>query len=205
MDSELEKLLVKDVSPEQLEACKEALEILSTDEKIEFSTHIVMLFSSEELSDFYDAIEVLRPQEEDKENSIHEFISQAIEVRQRIEVIFNDQALSPYQLLLPPEFNADLFIQFRDLCNTLTEKNAVEFATHLVAITPRDNRGHMARNVNLAFGERSDLAIALEAALLKVMPVATIPNYRMFPYECTSGEQKTAAVFDDAEMDMGPG
>jgi len=209
MDAELEKLLTPDVTAEQLEACKQALEELDEDSKIDFATELVLQFPSEELSDFYDRIERLRPQNESKEEEaeeeychIHQALSQAMEARSWLEAIFNEANERPYEMILSDKFNIDLFNQFHKLCIQMTDGIEDDCANFLAERTPPEYRNAVALRLNHAFEERSKLAIAIGAALTicAIQRTSLASSGGMYSGRSPSIEQKNDKASEDKEM-----
>ncbi|WP_133128099.1 hypothetical protein [Legionella nagasakiensis] len=175
MREELETLLTEPLTSEKLAQNVRILDALPPEEKIDVATNMVLSVAAESLRDFNYAVEALRHPEKDEE-TFHATISQALEVRQRLESILDLRNRYPHRQFLAPEFNVDLYIKFSSLCSALIETQADRLAARLAETTPVANKSTLARNINLAFGERSLLAQAINEAILRPSSPTTTPQ-----------------------------
>lgn len=164
MKHELECLLSADISADELATNKALLDSLTMDEKIEFSTKIITLFPTNKLANMVHLVEALR-HPLDNTNSFYEIVTKALDVRQRIEGMLDCRNPHPHYELIKPEFDQSNYLQFQTLSNQLVEKNAEILAERLATITPAENTSELVRNINLAFGERSAIALSIEKAM----------------------------------------
>ncbi|AHE65607.1 hypothetical protein [Legionella oakridgensis] len=199
MQEKLEALLRGPLTSEELTENRLLLDALPSREKIDIATQMVLSVASESLRAFNYDVEALRHPEKNEE-TFHETISQALEVRQRLESILDLRNRHPHRQLLAPEFNVDLYIKFSFLCISLIAEQAEKLAARLAETTPFEHKSELARNINLAFGERSPLALAINEAMLARTSSPTRTRQAIFSNSTVAAEQQPPSFSEASQF-----
>lgn len=166
MRSELEALLKDEITADVLASNRTLLDELTPEEKIDMASRMVLSIQGESLRTFHHVKEALRHPKTTRE-SFYDVISQALEVRQRLASLLDERNHAPHNQLLSPEFCGDMYRKFALLSRALITDSAQQIAERLSTTTPKERQSELARNVNLAFGERSTFAMQINQSLAK--------------------------------------
>ncbi|BCA93974.1 hypothetical protein TUM19329_03350 [Legionella antarctica] len=134
---------------------REELNKLSTKEKQNLASRMILACPQEELDNFGLAINSLKSETEDE--SFHTVISHAHEVKKRVLELLDPTQQCPYELLTNEEVNDELFTPFKDLALKILEKNESAIAVRLALTTPTHSRSQLAHHINNTF-DHSELA-----------------------------------------------
>ncbi|KTC80881.1 hypothetical protein Lche_2901 [Legionella cherrii] len=127
-----------------------AFETLSGKEKIAIATKIIAACPEAKFKQYGHHIKALGGLIKD-EGSFHSVITEAYQVRQRINSLLDPRNKSPHVLFSAKEFNPAPFSQFSALAKQLLECNESEIAERFALCVPEQERHQIAFNVGIAF------------------------------------------------------
>ncbi|MCW8400659.1 hypothetical protein OQJ26_17910 [Legionella sp. PATHC038] len=127
-----------------------AFETLSRKEKIAMATKLIAACPEAKFKQYGNHIKALGGLIKN-EDSFHSVITEAYQVRQRINSLLDPRNRSPHVLFSAKEFNPAPFFQFSALAKQLLESNESEIAERLALCVPEQERHQIAFNVGIAF------------------------------------------------------
>ncbi|MCW8409096.1 hypothetical protein OQJ13_08945 [Legionella sp. PATHC035] len=125
-------------------------ETLSRKEKIAIATKIIAACPEAKFKQYGHHIKALGGLIQE-EGNFHSVITEAYQVRQRINSLLDPRNKSPHALFSAKEFNPAPFFQFSALAKQLLDCNESEIAERLALCVPEQERHQIAFNVGIAF------------------------------------------------------
>ncbi|KGP63791.1 hypothetical protein EP47_06120 [Legionella norrlandica] len=129
---------------------REELNKLTTEEKLNLATRLILECPPNELRNFAFAMEALRVPTNDSE-SFHSVLSQAYEVKRRIIALLDPKNKNPHSMILDKEFDEELFNNFNQLAIDVLAKNEATIAARLAETTPSQECSRVSQNINNIF------------------------------------------------------
>ncbi|CAM3053005.1 Uncharacterised protein [Legionella steigerwaltii] len=126
------------------------LDALNSKEQIAMATKIIAACPEAKFKQYGHHIKALDSLTK-REGAFHDVITEAYQVRQRINSLLDPRNKSPHALFLAKEFNPAPFHQFSALTKQVLESNESAIAERLALCAPKQDRSQIAHNLGIAF------------------------------------------------------
>jgi hypothetical protein len=128
----------------------EMLNTLSTEEQVALATNIIAACPEAKFKQYAHHIRALGNLTKSEE-TFHSVLSEAYQVRQRINSLLDSRNKAPHALFLGKEFNPAPFHRFSTLAKHVLESNEAAIAERLALCAPEQDRSQLAHNISTTF------------------------------------------------------